>query len=148
MNDLQRGPESEAPASLLPWLHGGDLVARQLVAEGVDRIFTLIGGHISPIYDGARFVDLDLIDFRHEQAAVHAADAYARLRRAPAAAALTAGPGVTGGITAVLNASYAHSPVVVLGGRNPFAIDGAGNLQEAPHLELMKPITKFAAGVY
>jgi len=132
----------------LPWLHGGDLVARQLASEGVDLLFTLTGGHISPIYDGLRHVGVRLVDFRHEQAAVHAADAYARICRKPAVAALTAGPGVTGGVTAIANALYARSPVVVLGGRNPFAIDGAGNLQEAPQLELLKPITKNVAGIH
>jgi acetolactate synthase I/II/III large subunit len=131
----------------LPWLHGGDLVAAQLAAEGVDKIFTLTGGHISPIYDGARFAKIRLVDFRHEQAAVHCADAYARLTRRVACAALTAGPGVTGGITGVANALYGQSPVVVLGGSNPLSTLGAGNLQEAPHLDLMRPITKYCTAV-
>jgi acetolactate synthase-1/2/3 large subunit len=132
----------------LPWLHGGDVVGRQLAEEGVRHLFTLTGGHLSPLYDGARFAGIRLIDFRHEQAAVHAADAYARLTRAPAVAALTAGPGVTGGLTGVANAYYANSPTVVLGGRNPFSLDAAGNLQDAPQLELMRPVTKFAGAVY
>jgi len=130
------------------WAHGGDLVARQLVEFGVKHLFTLTGGHISTVYDGVRFTDIELIDFRHEQAAVHAADAYARISRQPAVAALTAGPGVTGGLTGVANAFYAQSPVVTIGGRNPFVTDGAGNLQEAPHLELMSPVTKYSAAVY
>lgn len=138
-----------APSHIeLPWLHGGDLVVRQLEAFGVKYLFTLTGGHISTLYDAARFTDISILDFRHEQAAVHAADAFARLRRDVSVAALTAGPGVTGGITGVANAFYAESPVVVLGGRNPFATDGAGNLQEAPHLELMRPVTKYCAGIY
>jgi acetolactate synthase-1/2/3 large subunit len=132
----------------LPWLHGGDLVAQQLKAFGTEYVFTLTGGHISPLYDGLRFVDVPLIDFRHEQAAVHAADAYARVRRDVAVAAVTAGPGVTGAVTGVANAYYAESPVIVLGGRNPFITDGAGNLQEAPHLELMRPITKYCTAAY
>ncbi len=114
----------------------------------MDHLFTLTGGHISPIYDGVRSTNIRLVDFRHEQAAVHAADAYARVRRDLAVAAVTAGPGVTGAITAVANALYAHSPVLVLGGRNPFMTDGAGNLQEAPHLDLMRPITKHCSAVY
>jgi acetolactate synthase-1/2/3 large subunit len=134
--------------SPLPWLHGGDLVAQQLANEGVEYLFTLTGGHISPLYDGARFVDIKLVDFRHEQAAVHAADGFARITRRPACAALTAGPGVTGGITGVANAYYAQSPVLVLGGRNPFMTEGAGNLQDAPHLEMMRPVTKFCASIY
>ena len=132
----------------LPWLHGGDLVAAQLDAEGIDSIFTLIGGHISPIYDGLQPYDVGIVDFRHEQAAVHAADAFARLNRRPAVAVLTAGPGVTGGITGVANAFHASSPVTVLGGRNPFLTDGAGNLQDAPHQELMRPITKHCTAAY
>jgi acetolactate synthase I/II/III large subunit len=130
------------------WLHGGDLVARQIAERGSGHLFTLTGGHISPIYDGLRSTDIRLVDFRHEQAAVHAADASARVRRDVAFVAVTAGPGVTGAVTAVANAYYASSPVVVLGGRNPFMTDGAGNLQEAPQLELMSPITKRAVAVY
>lgn len=139
----------EANAGVDPeWLHGGDLVSRQLSAEGIRHIFTLTGGHISALYDGARFANLKLIDFRHEQAAVHAADAFARLTRRTACAALTAGPGVTGGVTGVANAYYAQSPVLVIGGRNPLMTEGAGNLQDAPHLELMRPVTKFSAAIY
>ena len=85
----------------LSWLHGGDLIARQIEEFGVRHVFTLTGGHISALYDGARWTDLTIVDFRHEQAAVHAADALARLRRDVSVAALTAGPGVTGGLTAV-----------------------------------------------
>lgn len=130
------------------WVHGGDLVARQLALSGVDHLFTLTGGHISPIYDGLAATDIRLVDFRHEQAAVHAADAFSRVRRDVAVAAVTAGPGVTGAITGVANAFYAHSPILVLGGRNPFMTDGAGNLQEAPHLELMQPVTKYCAAIH
>jgi len=140
----QSAPQSEAS---LPWLHGGGLVARRLAAEGIDKLFTLTGGHISPLYDGARFAGIDLVDFRHEQAAVHAADAYARLRRRPGCAALTAGPGVTSGITGVANALYGQSPVIVLGGSNPLSTLGAGNLQEAPHVDLLRPITKYCAAI-
>jgi acetolactate synthase-1/2/3 large subunit len=135
-------------ANDLPWLHGGDVIARQIEAFGVRHLFTLTGGHISSLYDAARFTNLTLVDFRHEQAAVHAADALARLQRDVSVVALTAGPGVTGGLTGVANAFYAESPVVVLGGRNPFVTDGAGNLQEAPHLELMRPVTKHCAALY
>lgn len=130
------------------WQHGGDLIAKQLKEEGVDYIFTLTGGHISGIYDGARFQDIRLIDFRHEQAAVHAADAFARIKRDAAVAALTAGPGVTNGLTAIANAYYSNSPVITLGGRNPFALGSNGNLQDAPHLELTKPITKYSEAIY
>ncbi len=124
------------------------MVARQLEAAGVDHLFTLTGGHLSPLYDGLRSTGIRLVDFRHEQAAVHAADAFARVRRDVGVAAVTAGPGVTGAITGVANAHYAASPVLLLGGRNPFMTDGAGNLQEAPQLELLSPITKSSRAVY
>jgi acetolactate synthase I/II/III large subunit len=122
--------------------HGGRLVADALVAEGVDVLFTLTGGHISPIYDGCKDVGVRVIDVRHEQAAAHAADAYARLTFKPGVAAVTAGPGVTDAITGVTNAFYANSPMVLLGGRNPLALEGMGALQDAPQIELMRPVTK------
>jgi acetolactate synthase-1/2/3 large subunit len=139
---------SQSNRNDLPWLHGSDVIVRQIEAFGIRHLFTLTGGHISSLYDGARFTDLTLVDFRHEQAAVHAADALARLRRDVSVVALTAGPGVTGGLTGVANALYAESPLVVLGGRNPFVTDGTGNLQEAPHLELMRPVTKHCSALY
>jgi acetolactate synthase-1/2/3 large subunit len=141
-------PSSVSGRNSLPWLHGGDVIARQIEEFGVRHVFTLTGGHISALYDGARWTELTIVDFRHEQAAVHAADALARLRREVGVAALTAGPGVTGGLTAVANAFYAESPVVVFGGRNPFVSDGAGNLQEGPHLELMRPVTKHCVALF
>ncbi|ETZ22832.1 thiamine pyrophosphate-binding protein [Pedobacter sp. V48] len=136
------------PTSGFDWVHGGDLIAKQLKEEGVKHLFTLTGGHISGIYDGARFQNIKLIDFRHEQAAVHAADAYARLTRSPSAAALTAGPGVTNGISGIATAFYSCSPVVVLGGRNPFSLGNHGNLQDAPHIGLTTQITKYSSGIY
>lgn len=130
-----------APAATL---HGGQVLARALAAEGVDTIFTLTGGHISALYDGCRDTDVRIVDVRHEQAAAHAADAYARLTHRPGVAAVTAGPGVTDAITAVANAHYADSPVLLLGGRNPLALEGMGALQDAPHVELLRPVTKWA----
>lgn len=131
----------------LPWLHGGDLVAQQLKAEGVDRLFVLTGGHISPIFDGAFYQGIGLVDFRHEQSAAHAADAYARLKRKPAVAVVTAGPGFTCALTGLTNAFYSQSPMVLLAGRNPATTDGAGNLQDAPQVELARPVSKFAQSV-
>lgn len=148
LEDKRKNPMRDISHNEPSWFHGGDLVAQQLAAFRTRYIFTLTGGHISPLYDGARFTDIRLIDFRHEQAAVHAADAYARVTRSAAVAAVTAGPGVTGAITGVANAYFAESPVITLGGRNPFSNDGAGNLQEAPHLELMRPVTKYCAAAY
>jgi len=124
-------------------IHGGQVVAKKLVAEGVRHVFTLTGGHISPIYDGcAREGSIRLLDFRHEQAAVHAADGFARLNRQASVAAVTAGPGLTGAITGIANAYYSQSPVVLLGGSNPIGLAGMGSLQDAPQPELLKPITK------
>jgi acetolactate synthase-1/2/3 large subunit len=119
------------------------VIARKLRAEGVDTVFTLTGGHISPIYDGcAQEGGIRLVDVRHEQAAAHAADAYARLKRRAAVAAVTAGPGLTGAITGVANAFYAQSPLVLLGGRNPLSLEGMGSLQDAPQADLLRPVTK------
>ncbi len=124
--------------------HGGRLVADHLAAEGVDALFTLTGGHISPIYDGCKDRGIRVVDVRHEQAAAHAADAYGRLTFRPGVAAVTAGPGVTDAITGVTNAFYANSPMVLLGGRNPLALEGMGGLQDAPQVELLRPVTKRA----
>jgi acetolactate synthase I/II/III large subunit len=122
--------------------HGGKLIAEAIAAEGVDALFTLTGGHISAIYDGCVDHGVRVIDVRHEQAAAHAADAYARLTGKPGVAAVTAGPGVTDAITGVANAFYANSPVVLLGGRNPLALEGMGALQDAPQIELLRPVCK------
>jgi acetolactate synthase I/II/III large subunit len=124
--------------------HGGRLIADHLAAEGVDAIFTLTGGHISAVYDGCKDVGIRVIDVRHEQAAAHAADAYGRLTFRPGVAAVTAGPGVTDAITGVTNAFYANSPMVLLGGRNPLGLEGMGALQDAPQVELLRPVTKRA----
>jgi acetolactate synthase I/II/III large subunit len=123
-------------------VHGGRLVADALAAEGVDALFTLTGGHISPIFDGCKDVGIRVIDVRHEQAAAHAADAYGRLTFRPGVAAVTAGPGVTDAITGVTNAYYANAPMVLLGGRNPLGLEGLGALQDAPQIELLRPVTK------
>ena len=124
--------------------HGGRLIADAMVAEGVDALFTLTGGHISAIYDGCKDVGIRVIDVRHEQAAAHAADAYGRLTFRPGVAAVTAGPGVTDALTGVTNAFYANSPMVLLGGRNPLSLEGMGALQDAPQIELLRPVTKRA----
>jgi acetolactate synthase-1/2/3 large subunit len=124
-------------------LHGGRIIARKLREEGIDTLFTLTGGHISPIYDGcSREGGFRFIDVRHEQAAAHAADGYARLNRKAGVAAVTAGPGLTGAITGIANAFYAGSPVVLLGGRNPLGLEGMGSLQDAPQADLLRPVTK------
>jgi acetolactate synthase-1/2/3 large subunit len=130
-------------------VHGGKLAARALKQMGVDCIFTLCGGHVMAIYDGALDEDIRVIDVRHEQAAVHAADSYSRLNPGKiGCAVLTAGPGVTDGVTGVANAWRANSPVLVIGGQGPFRHQRRGSLQEMDHLSVMRPITKWADACY
>src|SRR5882757_7589425 len=126
--------------------HGGTLAAAAARANGVDTMFTLSGGHVFPLYDAAVKTDtpMRLLDVRHEQTAVFAAEATARLTRAPGLAVLTAGPGVTNGVSAVTTAYFNGSPVVVLGGRAPDYRWGSGSLQEFDHPALLAPITKRA----
>ena len=124
---------------------GGRLAAQALAAEGVDAIFTLSGGHVLPIYEGCRLEGLRVIDVRHEQSAGHAAEAWGRARRACGVAVVTAGPGVTGTVTAVANALAGQTPLLVIGGARPLAQAERGALQEFDQLSLMKPITKWAA---
>lgn len=129
-------------------IHGGRLVARVLKNENVSHLFTLCGGHIASIYDGCIDEGIQIIDTRHEQAAAHAADAYARLTRGIGAAAVTAGPGVTDAVTAVANAYYAHSPLFLLGGAAPLEQQGRGALQEMEQVALLKPITKYSISIH
>ena len=125
--------------------HGGSLAARALKDAGVGAIFTLTGGHIMPILDGALDEDIPVIDVRHEQAAVHAADAYSRLNPGRiGCAVLTAGPGVTDGVTGIANAWRANSPILVIGGQGPFSNLRRGSLQEMDHVGMIRPISKWA----
>ena len=129
--------------------HGGKLVARVLKAAGVECVFTLSGGHVMGIYDGCLDEGIKVVDVRHEQAAVHAADAWARLNPGKVGVAiLTAGPGVTDGVTGVANAWRANSPILVFGGQGPFNNLRRGSLQEMDHVSVMKPITKWADACY
>ncbi len=129
--------------------HGGKLVARVLKAAGVECVFTLSGGHVMGIYDGCLDEGIQVVDVRHEQAAVHAADAWARLNPGKVGVAiLTAGPGVTDGVTGVANAWRANSPILVFGGQGPFNNLRRGSLQEMDHVAVMKPITKWADACY
>src|SRR5271154_824205 len=128
-------------------LHGGRLVARRLKAHGVTKLFTLSGGHLFSIYDGCKAEGIDLIDTRHESAAPIAAEGWAKVTRQPGVAALTAGPGVTNGMSAIASAQSNHSPVVVLGGRAPQLRWGQGSLQEIDHVPFVRPLTKRASTV-
>jgi acetolactate synthase-1/2/3 large subunit len=129
--------------------HGGKLAARALKLAGVDCIFTLSGGHVMPVYDGALDEGIRVIDVRHEQAAVHAADAYSRLNPGKiGCAVLTAGPGVTDGVTGIANAWRANSPILVIGGQGPFSNLRRGSLQEMDHVSMIRPISKWADACY
>ncbi|MCW3006726.1 MAG: acetolactate synthase [Solirubrobacterales bacterium] len=125
-------------------LHGGRLVAKRLKAHGVTKLFTLSGGHLFSIYDGCREEGIDLVDVRHEQSAAFAAEGWAKVTRTPGVAALTAGPGVTNGMSALGSAQMNGSPLVVLGGRAPALRWGQGSLQEIDHVPFVAPLTKSA----
>jgi acetolactate synthase-1/2/3 large subunit len=126
-------------------LHGGRLIAKRLKAHGVTRLFTLSGGHLFSVYDGCREEGIEIVDVRHEQAAAFAAEGWAKVTREPGVAALTAGPGVTNGMSAMAGALQNHSPMLVLGGRAPQMRWGQGSLQEIDHVPFVRPVTKFAA---
>ncbi len=130
-------------------VHGGKLAARALKAAGVEVLFTLPGGHIMPLYDGCIDEGIKILDVRHEQAAVHAADAWARCNPGKiGVAAITAGPGVTDGVTGIANAWRANSPILIFGGQGPFSQLRKGSLQEMDHLGVVRPITKYCDAVY
>ena len=127
--------------------HGGELALAALRYFGVDELFTLSGGHIFPLYDAAVNSGVRLIDVRHEQTATFAAEAMAKLTRRPGVVALTAGPGVTNGVSATTTAWFNGSPLVVIGGRAGNRGWGRGALQEFDHVPVMAPITKLATTV-
>ncbi len=124
--------------------HAGDIAVAVSRTYGVETMFTLSGGHVFPLYDGAVHEKMRILDVRHEQSAVFAAEATARLTRQPGLAVLTAGPGVTNGVSGVATAHFNGSPVVVMGGRAPLSRWGSGALQEMDHPPLVEPITKLA----
>ncbi|MGH2965951.1 MAG: acetolactate synthase [Solirubrobacterales bacterium] len=132
-------PEGESGA-----VHGGRLVARTLRSRGVGRLFTLSGGHLFSIYDGCREEGIDVIDTRHEASAAWAAEGYAKATREAGVCALTAGPGVTNGMSPIAGAQQNRSPLVVLGGRAPEMRWGSGSLQEIDHLPFVEPLVKSA----
>ncbi|MEV6711008.1 thiamine pyrophosphate-binding protein [Lentzea sp. NPDC051208] len=138
---------SAEPESIPESISGGHLVAKALKAEGVDTIFTLCGGHIIDIYDGCVDEGIAVIDVRHEQVAAHAADGYARITGKPGCAVVTAGPGTTDAVTGVANAFRAESPMLLIGGQGALSQHKMGSLQDLPHVDMMTPITKFAANV-
>lgn len=127
---------------------GGHLVAEALKRSGVDVIYTLSGGHIFPIYDGCVKLGIRIVDVRHEQTAAFAAEAHGKLTGDVGVAVLTAGPGVTNGVSAITSAHFNGSPVLVLGGRAPQGRWGSGSLQEMDHVPVVESITKSAGTVF
>lgn len=129
-------------------IHGGQVIARALKAEGVDTVFMLTGGHVLPVIDGCVAEGIRVVDVRHEQAAAHAADAYARLTGKLGVAIVTAGPGVTDALTGVANAFFAHTPMLLIGGRHLTKENLKGGLQEMDHPKLFQSITTWADTAY
>ena len=127
---------------------GGSLVAKALKAEGVKYLFVLWGFHIVPVIEACEREGIKVIDTRHEQAAGHAAEGWAKVMGETGVAAVTAGPGVTDAVTAVANAFQAGSPMLVIGGRSPVNSFDKGTLQELDHVAFMKPITKWSRTVF
>src|SRR5919204_6896273 len=134
--------EAQAPGGTQ--VHGGRVLAARLRAHGVSKLFTLSGGHLFSIFDGCRQEGIDLVDVRHEQAAAFAAEGWAKATRTPGVCALTAGPGVTNGMSAMASALMNSSPMLVLGGRAPAMRWGQGSLQEIDHVPFVAPVTKLA----
>ena len=129
-------------------LLGGDLVAEMLKREGVELIFSLSGGHINPIYNGCRTRGIRIIDTRHEQAAVHMAEGWARYTGKPGVAVVTAGPGVVNALPGMAVARQSGAPLVLIGGRSSLARRDIGAMQDIDQVELMRPLTKWARQVY
>ncbi|HZA12066.1 acetolactate synthase [Mycobacterium sp.] len=125
-------------------VHAGRLIARRLTASGIDTLFTLSGGHLFSLYDGCRSEGVRLVDTRHEQTAAFAAEGWSKVTRLPGVAALTAGPGVTNGLSAMAAAQQNQSPLLILGGRAPAARWGMGSLQEIDHVPFVAPLARFA----
>uniref|UniRef100_A0A8D3D9J0 2-hydroxyacyl-CoA lyase 2 n=1 Tax=Scophthalmus maximus TaxID=52904 RepID=A0A8D3D9J0_SCOMX len=127
--------------------HGGESVAEVLRAHGIKYVFTLVGGHISPILVACEKVGIRIVDTRHEATAVFAADAVARLSGTVGVAAVTAGPGLTNTVTAVKNAQMAESPLLLIGGAAGTLLQGRGALQDIDQMSLFKPLCKFCASI-
>ena len=149
MTDVTQTPDTSADEAIGE-AHGGEHAVAVAAAHGVDTMFTLSGAHVFPMYDGAVHADppMRILDVRHEQTAVFAAEALGKLTRVPGLAVLTAGPGVTNGISPITQAQFSGSPLVVIGGRAPANRWGMGSLQELDHPPLLAPVTKLAKTVH
>src|SRR3954464_2854274 len=126
-------------------VHGGRLVPATLKSHGVQPLFTLSGGHLFSIYDGCKHDGIAIVDTRHEQTAAFAAEGWAQATRLPVVSGLTAGPGVTNGMSALASAQQNGTPMLVLGGRAAALRWGQGSLQEIDHVPIVASLTKFAA---
>src|SRR4029453_2312527 len=130
-----------------PVISGGHLVAKALKNEGVDVIWTLCGGHIIDIYDGCLDEGIKIIDVRHEQVAAHPPEGYSRQSGKVGWWGQTAGPGTTNAMTGIANAFRAESPLLMIGGQGALSQHKMGSLQDLPHVDNLRPITKFSASV-
>ena len=138
---------THAPAKGLDPASAAALIVRALKAQGVKRIFTLCGGHIMPVLMEAQAAGIALVDVRDERAAVYMAHAHAELTGGLGVALVTAGPGVTNAMTGIANAHIARAPVLVLSGTPPRPQDNRGALQDLPHTDFVRPITRYARSV-
>ena len=129
-------------------VNAGHLVARAMKRLGANHLFTLSGGHLFPLFDGCVEQGIHIVDHRHEEAASHAAEAYAKFTRQPGVCAVTAGPGVTNALSSIAAAHFNRSPMVVIGGRAPDFRWGQGSLQEYDHIPVVSPITKSATTLH
>src|ERR1700744_5348523 len=118
------------------------LLAEYLVSQRVTRVYGLIGGHIQPLWDAVVRAGIQILDVRHEGAAVYMAHAESELSGQLGVAMITAGPGVTNAVTAISNASIARVPVLVIAGRPPRPQTGLGAMQELPQAEILRPVTR------
>ncbi len=133
-----------------PALHSdmaAGVIARFLKARGVDRVFALCGGHIMPIWMQCDAQGIRIIDVRDERAAVYMAHAHSELTGGLGVALVTAGPGMTNAMTGIANAHTSRASVLVLSGGPPRAQENRGALQDMPHIEMVKPITRYARTV-
>jgi len=128
-------------------INSGDIIGQVLREQGVKFLFTLCGGHISPILVGAKKEGIRVVDVRDEVNAVFAADAVGRITGVPGVAAVTAGPGVTNSLTALKNAQMAQTPLILLGGAAPTVLKNRGALQDIDQLTLLKSIAKMAVTI-
>ena len=128
-------------------MNGGEIIAKVLQKQGVKFLFTLCGGHVSPIFVAAHKIGIRVIDTRHEVNAVFAADAVSRLSGVPGVAVVTAGPGLTNTVTAVKNAALAQSPLILLGGGAATILKGRGSLQDIDQLSIMKAVCKYSTTI-